>query len=148
MLKPGCTWFFYANYFSLPLPSCIISITFIPLSICIMSDIKEILNALIHFRDARNWSQFHNPKDLALAISIEAGELNELYLWKKEAEVSQVDKRRVQEELADILAYAFLLAEKYDFNIKEMVLDKIELNHLKYPVDKARNSAKKYKDLE
>lgn len=113
-----------------------------------MSDIRDILNALTEFRDARNWDQFHNPKDLALAISIEASELNELYLWKKEHEVQQVDRERVQEELADVLAYAFLLAQKYEFNIREMILDKIRKNQVKYPVDKARNSARKYLDLE
>ena len=113
----------------------------------IMTDIQEISKALTEFRDARNWAQFHNPKDLALAISIEAGELNELYLWRQETELEEVDKERVREELADIFAYAFLLAGTYEFDIKKMILDKIRKNHLKYPVEKARNSARKYRDL-
>jgi NTP pyrophosphatase (non-canonical NTP hydrolase) len=109
-----------------------------------MSEIKEIINKLIEFRDERDWEQFHNPKDLALAISIEAGELLELFLWKNHEEA---DKDKVKEELADILAFAFLLADKYDLDIKEIMLDKIKQNGEKYPVDKAKGTAKKYDEL-
>jgi NTP pyrophosphatase (non-canonical NTP hydrolase) len=109
-----------------------------------MNDCKEITRALLQFRDERNWAQFHNPKDLALALSIEAAELNELYLWKQGEEIGQVDIKRVREELADVLAFAFLLAEKYDLDIREIVLEKIGKNAGKYPVDKAWNSAKKH----
>ena len=112
-----------------------------------MQDIPEIQKALLEFRDARNWAQFHNPKDLALALSIEAGELNELYLWKKEEELDQVDREKIREELADVFAYGFLLADHYQFDVGKMVLDKIDKNRLKYPVDKAWSNAKKYKDL-
>lgn len=75
-------------------------------------DIDEIIETLLKFRDDRDWEQFHNPKDLALAINIEAGELLELFLWKKHDEAN-VEK--VKEELADILAFSFLLADKYNF---------------------------------
>ncbi len=109
-----------------------------------MSDIKEITNALIKFRNDRDWEQFHNPKDLALALNIEAGELLENFLWKSHEEAV---KEKVKEELADVLAYAFLLAEKYGFNIKEILLEKIQLNGKKYPVDKAKGTATKYTDL-
>ena len=85
-----------------------------------MSDTDQIIDALIKFRNERDWEQFHNPKDLALAINVEAGELLELFLWKKPEEAI-VEK--VKEELADIFAYSFLLAEKYKFDIKEIVLD-------------------------
>lgn len=109
-----------------------------------MNDIKEITQALLAFRDERDWAQFHNPKDLALALNIEAGELLEAFLWKP-SEQADIDK--VKEELADVFAFAFLLAEKYDFNIKHIMLEKIEKNAQKYPVAKSKGIAKKYTDL-
>jgi NTP pyrophosphatase (non-canonical NTP hydrolase) len=112
-----------------------------------MNDIEEIINALIKFRDERDWEQFHDTKNLATAISIEAAELNELFLWKTIAESEEVDKAKIKEELADILAYTFLLANKHDFNIKEIMLEKITRNGEKYPIDKSKGSAKKYNEL-
>lgn len=109
-----------------------------------MNDIKELTGALHKFRDERDWVQFHNPKDLALAINIEAGELLEAFLWKSS---EQADTDKVKEELADVFAFAFLLAEKYDFNVKQIVLEKIEKNALKYPVTKSKGIAKKYTEL-
>jgi NTP pyrophosphatase (non-canonical NTP hydrolase) len=109
-----------------------------------MTDIEILIDKLIQFRDARDWDQFHNPKDLALALNVEAGELLELFLWKKPEDA---DKEKVKEELADVLSFALLLAHKYDLDIKQIVLDKIEANDKKYPVDKARGSAKKYNEL-
>ncbi|MCK8482287.1 nucleotide pyrophosphohydrolase [Psychroserpens algicola] len=109
-----------------------------------MSDIKKITDKLIEFRNERDWEQFHNPKDLALAINIESSELLEEFLWKK-SEDAKIEK--VKEELADVFAYAFLLADKYDFDVKKIVLDKIKSNGEKYPIDKAKGTAKKYNDL-
>ena len=109
-----------------------------------MSDNAKILSALLEFRNDRDWEQFHNPKDLALAINVEAGELLEIFLWKKPDEA---DKEKVKEELADVLAYAFLLAEKYGFDIEEIVLEKISKNERKYPVDRSKGNAKKYNEL-
>jgi NTP pyrophosphatase (non-canonical NTP hydrolase) len=109
-----------------------------------MDDIKQITEELIKFRNERDWEQFHNPKDLALAINIESSELLEEFLWKK-AEEAKIEK--VKEELADVFAYAFLLADKYDFNVKQIVLDKIKSNGEKYPIDKAKGTAKKYNEL-
>jgi len=109
-----------------------------------MKETEEIKQALIKFRNERDWEQFHNPKDLALAINVEAGELLELFLWKNPEEAN---REKVKEELADILAYAFLLADKYDFDIKEIVMDKIRINGEKYPIDKSKGSAKKYNEL-
>ena len=109
-----------------------------------MSDIDTITGALLKFRDERDWAQFHNPKDLALAINIEAAELLETFLWKS---AEEADIAKVKEELADVLAFAFLLAERYGLNVREIVLDKIEKNALKYPVDKSKGSAKKYTEL-
>ncbi len=109
-----------------------------------MSDIKEIIDTLVKFRDEREWEQFHNSKDLALAISLEAAELNELYLWKK---AEEVDVDKLKTELADVFAYALLLAHKHNLDVKTIVLDKIKANGEKYPVDKAKGSAKKYNEL-
>ncbi len=109
-----------------------------------MSDIKDIIAVLINFRDKRDWEKFHNSKDLAIAINIEAGELLELFLWKAEDE-ADIDK--VKEELADVFAFAFLMADKYGFDVKKIVLDKIAKNELKYPVHKAKGTAAKYNEL-
>ena len=109
-----------------------------------MNSWKYLQKLLIEFRNERDWEQFHNPKDLALALSIEASELNELFLWKKPEEANL---EKVKEELADVFAYALLIAEKYDFNIDEIVLDKIQRNAEKYPVDKSKGTAKKYDEL-
>ena len=89
---------------------------------------KEIIEELIKFRNERDWGQFHNAKDLSLAITVEAGELLELFLWKN---ADEVDKEKVKEELADIFAFAFLLAEKYEFDVTEIILDKIKKKRLK-----------------
>ena len=109
-----------------------------------MHDNEEIIAALKQFRNDRDWEQFHNEKDLAIAISIEANELMELFLWKN---AEDADKEKVKEELADVFAFAFLLADKYEFDVKEIVLDKIKKNGEKYPVDKSKGSAKKYNEL-
>ena len=109
-----------------------------------MNDIKSIIAALRLFRDERDWEQFHNPKDLSLAISIEAGELLELFLWKG---AGDADKEKVKKELADIFSFAFLLADKYGFDVEEIILEKIKENGEKYPVEKARGTAKKYDQL-
>ena len=109
-----------------------------------MSDIKDIINELIKFRNDRDWEQFHNPKDLAVALNIEAGELLESFLWKSHEDA---DKEKIKEELADVFAYAFLLADKYKLDVKEIVLDKIKKNGEKYPVEKAKGTAKKYNEL-
>ena len=112
-----------------------------------MKEIQELIFELQKFRDARHWEQFHNSKDLALAISIEAAELNELFLWKTTEEAEKVDREKLKEELADIFAFSLLLAGKHDLDVKEIVLDKMHKNDKKYPVDKAKGSAKKYNEL-
>ena len=109
-----------------------------------MNDIKELTDTLLKFRDERDWAQFHNPKDLALALNIEAGELLESFLWKSS---EQANIEQVKEELADVFAFAFLLAEQYSFDVKEIVLAKIKKNAIKYPVEKSRGVAKKYTEL-
>jgi len=112
-----------------------------------MSEIIEITKALVDFRDERDWKQFHDTKNLAIALSIEVAELNELFLWKSIKESDEVDTERLKEELADVFAYAFLLAEKHQLNVKQIVLDKISRNAEKYPVEKAKGTATKYTEL-
>lgn len=109
-----------------------------------MSDLEELRKAVVTFTQERDWDQFHNGKDLALALSIEAAELNEAFLWKKPEDVNL---EKVKEELADIVNYAILIADKYNLDIKQIVLDKIKRNAEKYPVSKAYGSAKKYNEL-
>lgn len=108
-----------------------------------MSDITQLTEKLVAFRDARDWKQFHNPKDLAIALSIEASELLEVFLWK---DANQASPDKIKEELADIFAYALLLANECGLDVTEIVSSKIEANALKYPVDKSKGSAKKYNE--
>ena len=109
-----------------------------------MSDLEELRKAIVKFTQERDWDQFHNGKDLALALSIEAAELNEAFLWK---DAKDVNVEKVKEELADIFNYAILIADKYDLDIKQIVLDKLRQNAKKYPVEKAYGSSKKYNEL-
>ena len=112
-----------------------------------MNDIQILIDELVKFFDARHRDQFHNTKDLALAISIEAAELNELFLWKTTAECEDVDKNKLKEELADVFAFSLLLAGKHNLDVKEIVLEKIKRNGEKYPVEKSKGTAKKYNEL-
>lgn len=105
---------------------------------------KKALEELINFRNERDWEQFHNPKDLAIAISIESGELLEEYLWKK---FEDANLENVKKELADIFAYSLLLAHKYNLDPEQIVLEKIKENKKKYPIDKSKGTSKKYDQL-
>jgi len=109
-----------------------------------MSELQELTQALIKFRNDRDWVQFHNPKDLAVALSVEAGELLEVFLWKQAEEANEA---KIKEELADIFAFGLLLANKYGFDVKEIVMEKIVQNGEKYPIEKSKGTAKKYNEL-
>lgn len=109
-----------------------------------MNDIQIITEALVEFRNERDWEQFHNPKDLAIALNIEAGELLEAYIWK---DFNSANPAKIKEELADVFAYAFLMAERCGLNVKDIVMEKIKHNSEKYPVEKAKGNAKKYNEL-
>lgn len=109
-----------------------------------MTEIEELTEQIVKFTQDRDWDQFHNGKDLALALSIEASELNEAFLWKK---AEDVPVEKVKEELADIFNYAFLIADKYHLDIKEIILNKMAINAQKYPVEKAKGKADKYNEL-
>jgi len=109
-----------------------------------MNQFDALLQLVKQFRDERDWEQFHNSKDLAVAINVEAGELLELFLWKNAGEEN---KEKVKAELADIFVYALLFADKYGFDIEAIVKEKMQANAEKYPVDKAKGTAKKYTEL-
>jgi NTP pyrophosphatase (non-canonical NTP hydrolase) len=108
-----------------------------------MSDIEELQARILRFRDERNWAQFHTPKDLAMCLSVEAGELLELFLWKGSEDP---DLPRVSEELADVLYSALLLAAHYKIDVRTAVIDKLEQNAAKYPVETSWGSNKKYSE--
>lgn len=109
-----------------------------------MNTLEEVTKALIKFRDERDWKQFHNPKDLAVALNVEASELLELFLWKN---AKEADEQKVAEELADVFAYALMLAHHYKLDIHDILDRKIKKNAAKYPVEKAKGRATKYSDL-
>jgi NTP pyrophosphatase (non-canonical NTP hydrolase) len=106
--------------------------------------LPTLTTLLRNFRDERDWAQFHNPKDLAVALSIESNELLEAFLWKSPEDA---DPAKVKEELADVFAYALLLADHYKLDVTDIVTEKVARNALKYPVDKAKGTAAKYTEL-
>jgi len=107
-------------------------------------EIAAIIADIRRFRDARDWKQFHDPKNLAVCLSVEAAELLEVFLWKSHEEI---DRRRLEEELADVLYAAFLLADSYGLDVGKIVRAKLRKNALKYPVRKSKGSRKKYDEL-
>lgn len=109
-----------------------------------MTQLDILIQELLAFRDERDWKQFHNAKDLALAISIEAAEINELFLWKSPEDV---DISKLRLELADVMTYCLLLANTLDIDLEAAIKEKISINAQKYPVEKAKGTATKYTDL-
>jgi NTP pyrophosphatase (non-canonical NTP hydrolase) len=109
-----------------------------------MSDILDLQREALAFRDERDWAQFHNAKDLATGLSIEASELLECFLWK---DAKLADPAKVREELADVLVYALILAHESKIDIPSAIRDKLAKNALKYPVEKSRGRADKYDKL-
>lgn len=108
---------------------------------------KETIEKVLKFRDERNWKQFHNPKDLAISLNLEASELLEVFQWSGTDLECENKTDKVKEELADVLNYCILLADAYNLDLDEIVREKIEINSKKYPVEKAFGSNKKYNEL-
>ena len=108
---------------------------------------QETINQVLKFRDDRNWKQFHNPKDLAISISLEAAELLEVFQWSGSDTVCESKKDKIREELADVLNYCILMADACGLDMDEIIVEKVRKNNEKYPVEKARDSAKKYDEL-
>ena len=103
---------------------------------------QEIYDELIKFQKERDWKKFHTLENLAKSISIEAAELLEHFQWQKE-----YDENEVADELADVLIYCLYMADAMDFDVKEIILNKMEKNAIKYPIDKSKGNAKKYTEL-
>ena len=114
-----------------------------------MSDsIKDLQEEIVLFRDARNWKQFHNPKDLALSLSLEASELLELFQWLDSDEAVKRNRDKMREELADVIVYALDFANALGFeDLNSLIMDKMKKNEAKYPLEKAKGSNKKYTEL-
>ena len=112
-------------------------------------ELKELQKRVMDFRDKRDWAQYHNPKDLAISISLEAAELLEIFQWKNPDEVEALkldDKalKKVKEELGDIFIYALTLAHEFNLDPSDIILNKLKINEKKYPADKVRGKSKKY----
>lgn len=108
---------------------------------------QETIDQVLKFRDDRNWKQFHNPKDLALSISLEAAELLEVFQWSGSDTVCEDKKDKIREELADVLNYCILMADICGLDMDEIIQEKIKRNNEKYPVEKAYGSKEKYTEL-
>lgn len=112
-----------------------------------MNELEQLREKILQFRDERNWQQFHNPKDLALSLSLEASELLELFQWKTSEEAVEKNLDKMKEELADVLIYSILFANELDIDIKEITIKKLKKNNNNYPVELSFGSNKKYNDL-
>jgi dCTP diphosphatase len=112
--------------------------------------IEELQERIRRFRDERDWMQFHNHKDMATALAIEAAELQELFLWKQGEEIEAVASAKheqIREELADVAVYLLELADNLGVDLAEAIVSKLEKNAAKYPVHKAKGSSAKYDEL-
>lgn len=116
-----------------------------------MKRLDKLVKEIISFRDERDWGQFHNAKDLAVSLSIEASELLECFQWKNTQEVDEIvkssDKESIEDEIADVAMYLLLLSHELNIDIEKAIANKIIKNGLKYPVSKAKGSSKKYTKL-
>lgn len=113
-------------------------------------NLTALLSRIRAFRDERDWAQFHNPKDMAAALAIEAAELQEIFLWKTGGEIAATAVRKkteIEEEVADIAVYLLEFADNQGIDIEAAILAKLGKNAVKYPVDKAKGSSAKYTDL-
>ena len=108
---------------------------------------QETITQVLKFRDDRDWKQFHNPKDLAISISLEAAELLEVFQWSAEDVKCEEKMDKIREELADVVNYCILMADACGLDLDEIVREKIKRNNEKYPVEKAFGSKEKYSEL-
>ncbi len=108
---------------------------------------EETISAILKFRDDRNWRQFHTPKDLAISISLEAAELLEVFQWSGADTLCEEKIDKIKEELADVINYCVLMADVCGLDMDEIVREKIIHNNEKYPIEKSKDSAKKYNEL-
>ncbi|SMO93283.1 nucleotide pyrophosphohydrolase [Fodinibius sediminis] len=115
-----------------------------------MDQLASIKVKLEEFNKERDWDQFHSPKNIAMALSVEASEIVEIFQWmqgEESFELNASEKEKLEEELGDVFLYLQLLASKYDIDLLEVAKKKLEKNKEKYPIEKAKGSSKKYTDL-
>ena len=108
---------------------------------------QETIDQVLAFRDARDWKQYHTPKDLAISLSLEAAELLEVFQWSGSDTECRDKLPALREELADVLMYAISLADRLGLDLDEIILEKLRRNGEKYPLEKARGRKDKYTDL-
>lgn len=112
-----------------------------------MNELDQLREKILQFRDERNWQQFHNPKDLALSLSLEASELLELFQWKTSEEAVEKNLEKMKDELADVLIYAILFANETNIDINQAIQQKINKNEINYPQEKSFGKKDKYTSL-
>jgi len=115
-----------------------------------MTDIEKLKDAVVKFRDERDWKQFHNPKDCAISLSLEAAEVMEHFQWKNKEEVESYvenNSKEIGDELADVLYWVLLMSNDLEIDIADAFLKKLEKNGAKYPVDKSKGKHTKYTEL-
>lgn len=115
-----------------------------------MDDLHSLTEKIVAFREARDWKQFHNPKDMALSLMLEAGEVMEHFQWKTIAEMEEyvkTNKDEVGEELADVLYWVLLMSHDLNIDIFQSLKEKLKKNELKYPVEKSKGKHSKYNKL-
>ncbi|MBL1433959.1 nucleotide pyrophosphohydrolase [Candidatus Wolfebacteria bacterium] len=115
-----------------------------------MSDLKKLTDAVVSFRDARDWKQFHNPKDCSISLALEASEVLEHFQWKSEEEIEEYlknSKSEVADELADVLYWVLLMSNDLNIDIYKAFMEKLEANDKKYPLSKSKGRHTKYNKL-
>lgn len=112
-----------------------------------MTQKQTSIEKVKQFREERDWRQFHNEKDLAISISLEASELLELFQWKNSEEVTETKLERIKEELADVLIYSYMMADNLNLDIETIITEKLIKNNEKYPINKSKGNKSKYTDL-
>ncbi|MEG0158561.1 nucleotide pyrophosphohydrolase [Carnobacterium sp.] len=112
-----------------------------------MTQKQTSMEKVKQFREERDWRQFHNEKDLAISISLEASELLELFQWKNSEEVTETKLERIKEELADVLIYSYMMADNLNLDIETIITEKLIKNNEKYPINKSKGNKSKYTNL-
>lgn len=111
------------------------------------NSLDDLMSLVVKFRDDRNWKQFHNAKDLAISLSLEASELLENFQWRNNKEAIEENLENLKDELADVVIYSLLIARELNLNLEEVVTEKIKKNSKKYPIEKSFGVKKKYTKL-
>lgn len=108
---------------------------------------EPLIKKLLEFRNNRDWEQFHTPRNLATSLSLEAAEVLEIFQWKLDDRVNEQDLKKLKEELADVFCYLLLLSQALNIDLIKITQDKVNINGIKYPVEKVKGKSTKYTDL-